>query len=63
MAEATEKKPQEYLEEMEIGFDHGIRVAPEQVYAFRQAATRMKMLGKLFKTELVDGGMNVWRVK
>ncbi len=59
----TEKKPRDYLDELEVGFDNGIKVSPDQVNAFRQAATLMKMHGKRFKTKLVEGGMNVWRVK
>lgn len=59
----TEKKPREYLDDLEVGYENGIRVAPEQVNAFRQAATLMKMQGKKFRTKLVEGGMDVWRVK
>lgn len=63
MAEALPRKPREYLEEMEIGYDLGIKVPPEYVNRFKTAASSMKMYGKKFKTKVVEGGLNVWRVK
>lgn len=62
MAEA-EKKPREYLDEMEIGYANGIFVPPERADTFRNTASKMKMHGKRFSTEMVEGGMNIWRVK
>jgi hypothetical protein len=62
MAEA-ERKPREYLDEMDIGFENGICVSPAKADTFRNTASKMKMYGKVFSTEMVEGGMNIWRVK
>jgi len=56
------QKPRQYLEELEIGFDHGIVVPADHVDAFRIAASRLKMRGMKFKSRMNESGINMWRV-
>lgn len=57
------RKPREYLEDLEIGFDNGITVPADHVDAFRIAASRLKMRGMKFRSKMTEDGINMWRVK
>ena len=51
----------ERLEMLAVG--EGVRVSFDLCNSYRNAASRMKMKGMKFRTKMVEGGLEVWRMK
>jgi hypothetical protein len=53
--------PVQRLEMLAVG--EGLMVSFELSNVYRTTASRMKMKGMKFRTKMVNGGLEVWRVK
>lgn len=53
--------PVQRLEMLAVG--EGLMVSFELSNVYRTTASRMKMKGMKFRTKMVEGGLEVWRMK